>query len=81
MVAINTLDVDKNFNTRIRAVAEEVTTTGFNLKTETWADTRIYAVGASWTACSSRETLCWYIMFTDVTAIIYAFPGFCDIFL
>nr|ADI48494.1 lectin [Euperipatoides rowelli] len=51
IVALKTLDVDKNQNLRVYTNAESITTKGFNLIVKTWASTSLYTAQVSWMAC------------------------------
>ncbi|KZV90877.1 zincin, partial [Exidia glandulosa HHB12029] len=44
------LDLDRSTNYRVTATGTDVTTTGFTLHLDTWADTKLYSATASWIA-------------------------------
>ena len=44
------LDAGKDDNLRLRVRAEDVTSAGFTIVTETWLHTRIWSVDVSWLA-------------------------------
>ena len=48
--SINALDTEHATNLRIKAFVDNVTATSFNINFNTWAETRIYAVGISYVA-------------------------------
>lgn len=50
MVWLSALDIDKSRNYRVRALARNVTATGFDLDIESWLDTILYSATASWVA-------------------------------
>ncbi len=50
VVWLNALDLSKDANWRIRAVARDVSATGFDLGIESWADTVVYSASAAWVA-------------------------------
>lgn len=50
VVWLKALDISKDANWRIRALARNVTAKGFELSIESWADTRVYSAAASWVA-------------------------------
>ncbi|MEA2665940.1 MAG: hypothetical protein QOI11_2884 [Candidatus Eremiobacteraeota bacterium] len=49
-VALSVLDADATANVRVNVIATNVSTSGFSLRIEAWADTILYAVKASWLA-------------------------------
>ncbi|XP_028393409.1 uncharacterized protein LOC114517786 isoform X2 [Dendronephthya gigantea] len=51
-VAIASLDVDHEYNTRIKAEAVSITTSSFGLKYWPYSDTKLYGVKFAWTACA-----------------------------
>ena len=55
IVALNGLDIDHTRNSRLRVEAVNVRSDGFTIKITTWADTNLYAAGASWTACAQAQ--------------------------
>ncbi|KAF8547012.1 hypothetical protein OG21DRAFT_1425677 [Imleria badia] len=50
IVFFNGIDLDKNYNWRLRTTATEIDAKGFTLNIETWADTILYAAQACWIA-------------------------------
>jgi H-type lectin domain-containing protein len=52
-VNLGVLDADAQPNLRVRLQALNITSVGFTLRIATWADTKLYAVGANWIAVSS----------------------------
>jgi hypothetical protein len=44
------VDACKDHNLRLRVRAEDVTSAGFTIVTETWLETRLWAVDVSWLA-------------------------------
>ena len=44
------VDISKEFNTRIWVLAQNVSTTGFDLVIRTWSDTMVNSVGVTWVA-------------------------------
>ncbi|KAK3934645.1 hypothetical protein QBC46DRAFT_426512 [Diplogelasinospora grovesii] len=50
VVWLNALDMSKDANWRIRAVARNVSAAGFDLAIESWADTVVYSASAAWVA-------------------------------
>ncbi|XP_028393260.1 uncharacterized protein LOC114517674 isoform X3 [Dendronephthya gigantea] len=51
-VSIASLDVDRRYNTRIKAEAVSITTSSFGLKYWPYSDTKLYGVKFAWTACA-----------------------------
>jgi hypothetical protein len=56
VVWLQELDIDRRYNWRVKAYAENVTTTGFTLNILTWASTILYKATASWIAHSSTRS-------------------------
>jgi hypothetical protein len=52
-VNLGVVDADGQPNLRVRAQAVNVTNLGFTVRIVTWADTKLYAVGANWLAVVS----------------------------
>lgn len=52
-VGLSHLDVDKSANTRIKVYAYDITHEGFWMSFDTWGDTKIWGVSASWVALVS----------------------------
>ena len=52
-VNLGVVDADAQPNLRVRVQALNVTNVGFTLRIATWADTKLYAVGANWVAFPS----------------------------
>ncbi|KAM0321787.1 hypothetical protein ACHAQA_009883 [Verticillium albo-atrum] len=50
LVWLSALDLDRANNWRVRAKVNNVTSTGFDLVIESWADTKLYSAAASWVA-------------------------------
>lgn len=50
ILAIRYLDTDQGKNTRVKLASESVTKDGFTLKIETWDDSLVYGVVATWLA-------------------------------
>ncbi|KAM5342766.1 hypothetical protein ACJ41O_013732 [Fusarium nematophilum] len=50
VVWLNQLDFARNKNWRVTATATAVTSTGFTINLDTWADTELYTATASWIA-------------------------------
>ena len=51
-VAISGLDVDREFNTRVKSWASNIDKEGLNLNYQAWDNTKIYGISLSWTACA-----------------------------
>lgn len=54
IVAINTVDADKNHNVRYSAEALFASTEGFILKVKTWGNSKILSIGGQWLAVSEE---------------------------
>lgn len=52
MAAISSLDSSNQANLRVTVSVQSVTATGFTVKVDTWADTKLAQVGVSWVAYS-----------------------------
>jgi len=52
IVAVNTVDADKDRNVRYSAEALFVSTEGFILKVKTWGNSKILSIGGQWLAVS-----------------------------
>ena len=53
-VSLAGLDADNAASIRIRIQAKKIDSTGFTILVETWSNSRVYAVEASWLAIGSR---------------------------
>jgi hypothetical protein len=49
-IALSIIDADASANVRVNVLATNITTSGFYLRIEVWADTILYAAKASWLA-------------------------------
>ena len=58
VVGLNFLDVNHNFNTRVRATANEVTAKQFRLNIKAWDGTVLYMAKAHWIACGPTGPAC-----------------------
>ncbi|KAF8526234.1 hypothetical protein BU17DRAFT_62219 [Hysterangium stoloniferum] len=47
-IGLNTVDIDKSTNVRVKVTASNITNTGFTANGDTWSDTKLYTAGASW---------------------------------
>lgn len=54
MVSMNCADVDNAANFRVRVYATDIDLDGFTIHADSWADTRIYSCGVSWTAIGKK---------------------------
>jgi H-type lectin domain-containing protein len=50
MIGLSMLDVNPGTNDRVRVKADNITQAGFDVVFSTWADTKIYGLGANWIA-------------------------------
>jgi hypothetical protein len=50
LVWLSAIDLDKGHNWRVKAYATNVTSSGFDLNIDTWADTIMFSATASWVA-------------------------------
>jgi H-type lectin domain len=50
IAAISGLDCGHEFNTRVNVTVQNITTSGFKVKVDTWADTQLAMVAVAWTA-------------------------------
>ncbi|HEY0027005.1 MAG TPA: H-type lectin domain-containing protein [Allosphingosinicella sp.] len=50
VASISTLDAGNAANTRVSVTCQAITTTGFQIKVETWADTKLAMVAVAWVA-------------------------------
>lgn len=50
MVSATWVDVSNGFNTRYKIAAIDVDAKGFNIRAETWNNTRFFAIEVSWVA-------------------------------
>jgi len=48
VVTLAEMDVTRETDHRLNAVAENVDTQGFDLKVGTWSDTKVWSIGATW---------------------------------
>jgi len=48
MVSLSGMDIGNDHNTRIRVFAENINTSGFDIRIFTWSDTQVYGVKVSW---------------------------------
>jgi hypothetical protein len=55
LVWLTGIDMANTANWRLKAIATEVTESGFNLSVQTWADSILYGAGASWLAVPSDD--------------------------
>lgn len=55
-IGLTQLDMDHSNNYRIQASATTVTNKGFDLNLDSWADTKLYAAGATWLEMMPTET-------------------------
>jgi len=55
-VSLNQIDVDKDHNTRVYAVADKITHTGFLLQIKWWGDTHLFSAGATWFAIGTTKS-------------------------
>lgn len=53
VVWLNSLDMSNGHNWRVKVYVTDVTTTGFTIHVDTWADTILYSAGATWVAMPS----------------------------
>jgi hypothetical protein len=59
VVWLNSVDLSSSHNWRVKVLATDVTTTGFVLHIESWADSVLYTAGATWIALpADRPGLC-----------------------
>ncbi|KAH7152733.1 hypothetical protein EDB81DRAFT_931076 [Dactylonectria macrodidyma] len=55
VVWLNSLDMDKSRNWRLKATATDITTTGFTIHLDTWSDSVLYSAGAAWIAYPANK--------------------------
>lgn len=52
---LNSLDLDKDYNWRVKTYATDIDTSGFTVHIDTWADTIMYSAGMTWVAYPSEQ--------------------------
>lgn len=49
-IAISGFDIDQRDSSRVSATPEMITSTGFDIRINTWCETRVYKIEVSWLA-------------------------------